>query len=159
MTINSEAVMMHASCAFDGEKARLFTGFSGVGKSTISKIMANAGNQIINDDRVIIRKKGSGYFVYNTPMYYKDYPKVAPLKSIYIISHSPENKITKLTGASAITKVMAFCIQNNFDKRFIQNRLQFFSELSSNISINELGFVPNESVVNFILDHEKRNNE
>ncbi|MDD3321861.1 MAG: phosphoenolpyruvate carboxykinase (ATP) [Paludibacter sp.] len=158
MTINSDAVMMHASCAFDGKKARLFTGFSGVGKSTISKIMSDAGHQIINDDRVIIRKKEEGYFVYNTPMYYRDYSKVAPLSAIYVISHSPENKIKKLNGAAAISKVMAFSIQNNFDKSIIQNRLHFFNELCSKISVNELGFVPNESVVKFILAHETENN-
>jgi len=154
LTIKSDAVMMHASCAFDGKSARIFTGFSGAGKSTMSKLWSETGNRIINDDRIIIRKKEKGYVVYNTPMYYRDIPKEAPLNSIYLISHSPENKIKKLSGAMAISKVMAFSIQNNFDKHFIQSRLNFFSELCMQIPVYDLGFVPDESAVNFIKANE-----
>lgn len=154
MTLNSDAVLMHASCAYDGQSARLFSGFSGAGKSTISQLWAASGNSIINDDRIIIRKQQNGYFVHNTPMYYKDMPKKAPLSSIYLISHFPENKAKRITGALAISKVMAFCIQNNYDKQFIQSRLIFFSELCLQIPVYELGFVPNESVVNYVLANE-----
>jgi len=154
MTLTSDAVMMHASCAFDGEKGRMFSGFSGAGKSTMSMIWSEAGSQIINDDRLIIRKTETGFNVHNTPMYYKDMPKVAPLSAVYLISHSPENKIKKLVGAMAVTRVMAFCIQNNFDKQFIQKRLGIFTEISMQVPIYDLGFVPNQSVVHFIKAHE-----
>lgn len=155
MTLKSDAVMMHASCAFDGEKARVFTGFSGAGKSTMSKIWSEAGNLIINDDRLIVRKQDDGFYVYNTPMYYRDIPKKAKLNSVFLISHSPENRIKKLDGALAISKVMAFSIQNNFDRQFIQDRLNLFTQLCSQIGVYELGFVPDESVVNFIIANEK----
>jgi hypothetical protein len=154
LTLKTDSVLMHASCAFDGSKARLFTGFSGNGKSTISKLWSEAGNQIINDDRIIIRRHENGYYAYNTPMYYKDISKKAPLGAIYLISHSPGNKIKKLSGALAISKVMAFCIQNNFEKQFIQSRLSFFSDLCTQIPVYDLGFVPDQSVVNFILTNE-----
>lgn len=155
LTLKSDAVMIHASCVFDGVKGRIFTGFSGNGKSTISKLWADAGNLIINDDRIIIRKRETGFYAYNTPMYYKDFPKKTALDAIYLISHFPENKIKKLSGALAVSKVMAFCIQNNFDQKHIKNHLDFLSELCSHISVYELGFVPDSSVVNFILANEK----
>jgi len=158
MSLKSDAVMMHASCVFDGRKARIFTGFSGAGKSTMSKLWSAAGNGIVNDDRLIIRKSENGYSVYNTPMYYADIPKMAPLSALYIISHSPENKMKKLSGALAISKVMAFCIQNNFEKQFIESRLSFFSELCASVPVYELGFVPDGRVVNFILANEKGGN-
>ena len=156
MTLKADAVMMHASCAFDGVKARIFSGFSGAGKSTMSKIWSEARNQIINDDRLIIRKQGDDYVVYNTPMYYQDIPKKAALSSVYLISHSPENKISKLNGAMAVSRMMAFSIQNNFDKQYIQSRLNFFSELCSKIPVYDLGFVPDGNVVNFIKDNESK---
>jgi hypothetical protein len=156
LTLLTDAVLMHASCAFDGKKGRMFSGFSGVGKSTMSMIWANAGSQIINDDRLVIRKMDGQFFVYNTPMYYVDISKKAPLSAIYLISHFPENKAKKLSGALAVSKVMAFCIQNNFDKSFINKRLGFFSDLCSATPIYELGFVPNESVVTYITENEKQ---
>jgi hypothetical protein len=81
-----------------------------------------------------------------------DMPRRTRLHSIYLISHSPVNKITQIHGALAISKVLAFCIQNNFDQLSIQNNLNFLECLiSSGISVYELGFVPNISVVDFIL--------
>ncbi len=156
LTLLTDAVLMHASCAFDGKNGRMFSGFSGAGKSTMSMIWANAGSQIINDDRLVIRKMNGQFFVYNTPMYYVDISKKAPLSAIYLISHFPENKAKKLSGALAVSKVMAFCIQNNFDKSFINKRLEFFSDLCSSTPIYELGFVPDESVVSYIAENEKQ---
>lgn len=154
LTLYTDAVLMHASCAFDGQKARMFSGFSGVGKSTISGIWAKAGAQIINDDRLVIRKINGEFFVYNTPMYYVDSSKKALLNSIYLIKHSPVNVLKPLKGALAVSRVMAFCIQNNFDKSFIDRRLKFFSELCQAVSVAELGFVPDQEVVTFIKNNE-----
>lgn len=154
ITLKTDAVMLHASCAYDGEKSRIFTGFSGAGKSTMSMIWAEAGNQIINDDRLIVRKMEDGFYVYNTPMYYQDKPKKAPLNSIFLISHSPENKIKKLNGALAVSRVMAFSIQNNFDRQFINSRIDLFTEINAKVAIYELGFVPDKEVVQFVLTNE-----
>jgi len=154
LTVNSQSALIHASCLYDGKKGRIFTGFSGAGKSTMSKLWADAGNLVINDDRLMIRKMDVGYFVYNTPMYYSDIPKKAPLNAIHLISHSPENKIKKLSGALAVSKVLAFCIQNNYDKKFIRNNLDFLSELCNHVPVYELGFVPNIGIVNFVLSNE-----
>ena len=154
MTIKTNSVMMHASCAFDGQRARMFSGFSGVGKSTMSRIWAEADNTIINDDRLIIRELENGFFVYNTPMYYKDIPKKAPLNAIFLIRHSPENKIQKLKGAIAASRTMAFCIQNNYDRSFVAGRIGFFARLAAAVDIYDLGFVPNASVIEFVKAHE-----
>lgn len=154
ITLKTNAVMMHASCAYDGTKARIFTGFSGAGKSTMSMIWSEAGNQIINDDRLIVRKMEDGFYVYNTPMYYQDIPKKAPLNSIYLISHSPENTINKLSGALAVSKVMAFSIQNNFDRQFINSRIDLFTDINNHVAIYELGFVPDKQVIQFVIANE-----
>lgn len=152
LTLHFEAVLMHASCVFDGEKGRLFSGFSGAGKSTISKLWAEAGNQIINDDRVIIRREETGYFVYNTPMYYEDVSKKATLNAVYLISHSPVNQLKKRNGASAVSGIMAFSIQHNFDSRFISHHLDFFSRLCTEVPVYDLGFVPDDGVIDFIKE-------
>jgi hypothetical protein len=156
LTLRNEAVMMHASCAFDGEKGRMFSGFSGVGKSTMSKLWAGEGSTIINDDRLIIRRKEDGtYVVHNTPMYYYDIPKSAPLDGIYLISHAPLNRINLIEGAMAVSRVMAFSIQNNFNQEFILKRLNFFSDMCAVVPVFDLGFTPYPEVVYFIRENEK----
>lgn len=154
LTLQSNAVMMHASCAFDGAKGRMFTGFSGVGKSTMSMLWSKAGSMIVNDDRLIIRKLNDRHWVYNTPMYYSDKPKKAPLNGIFLISHAPENRIKKLSGVEALSRVRAFSIQNNFDRRFVEHSLNVFSDLVEKVNVYDLGFVPDTSVVSFIKENE-----
>lgn len=151
-TLQGDAVMMHSSCIFDGEKGRLFSGFSGAGKSTISGLWVKSGATMINDDRVIIRREKEVYYVYNTPMYYADVPKRTRLDAVYLISHSPVNKIKQRTGALAVTGIMAFSIQNNYDARFVQHHLAFFSEMCQSVPVYDLGFVPDESVVRFVKE-------
>lgn len=159
MTLLTDAVLLHASCAFDGQKGRIFTGFSGAGKSTMSKLWSQSGSRIINDDRLIVRRVGDKFMVYNTPMYYQDIPKVASLDGLYLISHSPENRIRQVKGALAVSKVMAFCIQNNFERQFIEKRLDFFTQLCAEVPVYELGFVPDAGVVPFILMNEQKSIE
>lgn len=155
LTLNHDAVMMHASCAFDGERGRMFSGFSGVGKSTMSKLWWQFGCTIINDDRLMIRKeKEGGFTAHNTPMFYADVPKNAPLNALYLIYHSPENIIKPISGALAVSKVMAYSIQNNFSAQWIAKRLDFFTELVRVVPVYEYGFRPDLSAIHQILAHE-----
>lgn len=152
-TLQGNAVMMHSSCIFDGEKGRLFSGFSGAGKSTISGIWRDAGSRMINDDRVIIRKENDGYYVYNTPMFYEDEPKKTRLDAVYLIRHAKENLLTRRSGAAAVSGIMAFSIQNNFETQFVQHHLTFFSEMSEVVPVYDLGFVPDSSVIDYIREN------
>ena len=153
LTVKFDAIMLHASGVFDGTQGRLFSGFSGVGKSTMAGLWQKAGSKIINDDRLIIRKNNNGYTMHNTPMFYVDIPKEAPLHSIYLVHHSAENTIKKLNGAIAVSRIMAHCIQHGYNNNFIQHHLEFLSQLCNNISVYDVGFKPDISIVDFIVTY------
>ncbi len=155
LAVNNNAVMIHASGIFDGKKGRIFTGFSGTGKSTMAHQWFTSGSIVINDDRLIIRKINDKFFMYNTPMYYADQPKSAPVNEIHLIHHSPENSSLLITGVKAVSKVMAYCIQNNYDKRLIKNNIDFLSGLCMKANVYETGFLPDQSIVKYILERER----
>jgi hypothetical protein len=154
LTAKNNAIMIHASGVFDGQKGRLFTGFSGYGKSTMAKLWESAGNRIINDDRLVIRKKGEEYYMYNTPMFYPDEPKSAPLHAIHLIRHETVNMTEHLVGAEAVSNVMAFCIQNNYDASLIGNNAGFITGMAEQIPVYRTGFVPDQSAITFIHEQE-----
>jgi hypothetical protein len=154
LTVKNKAVMMHASGVFDGKKGRLFTGFSGAGKSTISNLWRESGSNLVNDDRLIVRKRGDQFFMYNTPMFYQDSPKESPIHAIHLIRHARENDTKKISGAKAVSNVLAFCIQHNFNKQFMVNHLNLIHELCQEVSVFETGFVPDARIVQFIGEHE-----
>jgi len=154
LVVNNNAIMMHASGVFDGKKGRMFTGFSGMGKSTMAIQWKNCGSTVVNDDRMIVRRSEDGYYMHNTPMYYMDVPKRAPLHAIHLIRHAGENTTRRITHAKAVSNVMAFCIQNNFDRNHIQKTLDFITELCETVGIYETGFVPDTSIVHYLQTHE-----
>jgi hypothetical protein len=92
--------------------------------------------------------------MYNTPMYYKDEPKSAPLHAIHLIQHASENWMEPMSGASAVSNIMAFCIQNNYDASLIDNNLDFILGMVEAIPVFKTGFVPELSAVKYINDHE-----
>jgi hypothetical protein len=91
--------------------------------------------------------------MHNTPMYYVDIPKEKPLHSIYLICHSRENIINKLSGATAVSRLMAYCIQHGYNSIILQHHLEFLTQLCSKVSIYEVGFKPDTEIVDLIKGH------
>ena len=69
LTVINNDIMIHASGVNYAGKGFLFSGVSGKGKSTMAGIWDNRGAKVIHDDRLIIRKTGDGYRMFNTPVY------------------------------------------------------------------------------------------
>ena len=134
-------------------KLIIFSAPSGAGKSTMSKIWSDAGRTIINDDRLIIRKTGDVFKVYNTPMYYVDFSKSVHLDSVFLIRHCKENQISRLSGAVAISRMLAFVIQNNFDPEIISHNLNIVQQIAETAGIYDLGVVPDKNIIPFVLNH------
>lgn len=149
LTVNNEAIMIHASGIHDGQKGRIFSGFSGVGKSTTAGIWNQAGSRVINDDRLIIRKTETGYAIHNTPMFYADEPKHAELNAIYLPYHASTNAAERLGGSQAVSRLMAYCIQHGYDRSYIEHHLSFIIAMLNTVPVSALGFVPNDEVVPF----------
>lgn len=145
--------LIHGSGVRDGENGYIFTGVSGIGKSTMAGIWSSMGAEVVNDDRLMICKDAEGYKFYNTPMpHYNDVSKSAPLKGIFLLSQSPTNYCTKTSGIKALSKVMANFIQQFYDAEVIAKQLDQTEELVNSIPVYELGFKPDTDVVTLIRD-------
>ncbi|MFA9220152.1 MAG: hypothetical protein ACEQSL_03090 [Sediminibacterium sp.] len=154
LTLNSNAFMIHASGVWDGETGRIFSGFSGVGKSTMAKIWEEEGAHIENDDRLIVREVKGEYFMYNTPMPYADLNKQAQVSKFYFPFHAKKNSAEKLSGAQGLTQLMAFCFQHNYDKRYTEHLITQLERIIQHTSSYKLGVVPTPSIIDFIRSLE-----
>lgn len=156
LTVHGESIMIHCSATSDHGVGRLFTGVSGKGKSTMARLWFEAGASVLNDDRIIIRKTENGkYEMHNTPMFYEDRPRMAPLFAAYVIHHAPQNEVRELQGAEAVSALAANCIQHGYDKGTLMRHLQFLTEMVRTVSVHSLGFVPTPPVVDLIRDNER----
>lgn len=154
LTVINGDIMIHASGVNHSGNGYLFSGVSGKGKSTIARLCENAGAKVIHDDRLILRKTGSGYIMYNTPVYNNDEPQESPFNRIYIIYHGTTNKIIPVKGALAISLIMANCIQHNWEAEIIAKLLGAVSTMCETIPSARLFFVPDQIVTDLILENE-----
>jgi len=154
LTTNENAIMIHSSGIVDGGKGRLFSGFSGVGKSTMAGIWQQNGNTTINDDRLLLTINDDKVIMHNTPMFYEDEPKSNQLNAIYLLKQTKEHTIRRLNDAEAISRLLAFCIQHGYDKSFLEHHLNTVFDIYNRIPIYELGFKLDADVIDFIRSND-----
>ncbi|MFM8596325.1 MAG: hypothetical protein ACKOBN_04420 [Flavobacteriales bacterium] len=150
-------LMIHGSAVRLGQQTRVFSGFSGVGKSTMAKLWEqNRQATIINDDRLIIRKKDNDWFVYNTPMFYEAAPQVGKLHTVFFPYHAPANHIEKISGVAALSKLLAHAIHHGHNKSHVKHHMDIATQLISQIPCHQLGVVPTPEVIDYILEKESQ---
>jgi hypothetical protein len=154
LTVIHGDIMIHASGVNNLGRGYLFSGISGKGKSTIAGLWDKTGAKVIHDDRLIVRKNGTGYLMHNTPVYNNDEPLASPLHKIFIIEHGIENKVIPVKGAQAVSLVMANCIQHNWGRDLIARLLGSVSIMCGTIPVVKLSFRPDRSVIDLILENE-----
>ena len=150
-----DILMIHGSAVILDQQTRVFSGFSGVGKSTMAKLWEqNRQATIINDDRLILRKIENEWFVYNTPMFYAAAPQKGKLHTVFFPYHAPANKMEKLNGVAALSKLLAHTIHHGHNKAHVQHHMDIATQLISHVACHQLGVVPTAAVIDFILEKE-----
>jgi hypothetical protein len=154
LTVIHGDILIHASGVNNAGNGYLFSGVSGKGKTTMAKLWDKSGAKVIHDDRLILRKTGSGYMMYNTPVYNNDEPKESHLDKIFLIEHGKKNELIPVRGAASISLVMANCIQHNWDSGIIARLLGAISIMCGTVPVVRLLFKPDRSIIDDILENE-----
>jgi hypothetical protein len=151
-----KGLLIHASGVSVEGAAYLFTGVSGIGKSTMARLWAECGAQVLNDDRLVLRLMDNRVNVYNNPMpHYKQYPHEAVLKKIFLLRQSTENYIQPLKGVMAYSRVLGNFIQQFYNKQMVQNHLVLVEQILSKVEVYEVGFKPDHDIVAMIKSMDR----
>jgi hypothetical protein len=155
LSTEESLILIHGAGIYMDGIGRVFSGVSGIGKSTMAEIWRNIGAQVINDDRLIIRIVKDGSIVmFNTPMTYSDSYKSTPLNHLYLPFHSKDKCLEKLTGAKGISQLFASCIQHGYEKENILHHLNVIERILMVCSLSKLGVVPTTQMCSYILENE-----
>ena len=150
-----KGLLIH-SCGIDynGEGV-LFAGSSGAGKSTIARLGINKkGVKVLSDDRVIVRQKDGEFWIYGTPWHGDARvcsPEKAPLEKILFLKHAEDNIIKRISPVDAVSRLIVCSFPTYWDKKGMEFILKFCTELVQKVPCYEIGFVPDESVLNLVL--------
>lgn len=111
--LSHSGMMLHASAVELDGKAYLFSGNSGAGKSTHTRLWQQVFGeraQVFNDDKPALRYIDGKWYAYGTPWCGKDginQNKRLPLAGICFLKQAPENKIRRLDVKEVLSRVIA----------------------------------------------------
>ena len=119
--LEHDGLMLHASAIAYKGQAYLFSGPSGVGKSTHTRLWQSVFGeevQVFNDDKPALRRMDGRWYAYGTPWCGKDGINInmkVPLAGICFLRQAKENRISELSPEDAIPELVAQTL-NKFQK-------------------------------------------
>jgi hypothetical protein len=132
----------------------LFSGVSGAGKSTLANLWKNRENaNLLSDDRMIIRNIDGRFWMFGTPWHGDAKvasPEGVPLGRIFIIKHSPKNYASRLRANDAASALFVRCFPTFWNSSGMAYTLNLLGEIAEQVPCYELGFVPNETILDFV---------
>ncbi len=147
-------ILLHGSAVNYQDKTFLFTGVSGIGKTTMAGLWSNCGAEVINDDRLILKRLNEKVVVYNNPMpSYQQEPRQGNLSGIFLLKQEKYNYIKKIQGVQAFTRVLANCIQQFYDPEMVKKHLALVEAIVQCVPVYEVGFLPTNEIVKDILKY------
>jgi hypothetical protein len=153
---SGRGVEIHAAGIVDvNGDGHLFSGQSGAGKTTISRLWHyEPGVTILSDDRIILRKVDGRYRMYGTPWHgeaeFSD-PAGAPLRHIYFIRHGLENARVRTTGAEAATHLFARAFPPFYSAAGLAFTLAFCDEAVAAVPCYDLSVLPDRTIIDFLM--------
>ena len=141
--------LMHSASAIRNGRAFLFSGVSGAGKTTISRL-APPDATLLTDEISYVRKRGDGYIAYGTP-FTGELAKIgenvsAPLEALYLLAKGPENRIDPVAPGEAARSVLANMLFFAEDEELVQATFHSAFEFASRVPVRRLTFVPDVRV-------------
>lgn len=149
---------LHSSAVELDGKAYLFSGPSGMGKSTHTRLWQKVfgeGAQVFNDDKPALRRIDGKWFAFGTPWCGKDrinQNKKVPLAGICFLKRGEENKIRRLDPKEAFPLLMSQTIRKFRKAESLDLLLNIIGYLIEEIPIFELENKPVEEAA--MLSHK-----
>ena len=149
-TANQQTALFHSSVVSYQDKAYMFLGPSGTGKSTHSSLWLKyiKGTKLVNDDNPVVRVLDDGsIWVYGSPWSGKTpcYRNVSyPLGAIVDLSQAPENRIRRLRPLEAYAALMMSISGKRWDKQLAEGLHETENLLVTNAAVWHLDCLPDE---------------
>ena len=147
-------VLLHACGIDDRGEGLLFSGVSGAGKSTTSRLWAETpGATLLSDDRIIVTRRDQEFWMYGTPWHGDARvvsPLAAPLEQVYVLKHAQYNQAIPLGPQEATKRLLVRSFPTYWDAEGMSWTLSFLAELCERVPCHELSFLPDPSAVEYV---------
>jgi hypothetical protein len=145
--------LLHAASAILGGRAFVFTGISGAGKTTISRLAPPAAT-LLTDEVSYLRLSGNTATAWGTPFAGElgtpGENVSAPVAALYFLEHAPVNRRSPLNRAEALQRLMRNILFFASDAELVQLVFETAAEFLERVPAYRLEFVPDTEVWSLI---------
>ena len=141
--------LLHAASAICDGRAYLFSGVSGAGKTTMTRL-APADITLLTDEISYLRPSADGYAAFGTP-FAGELAKAgenctAPVSALFFLEKGPENRVDELTSAEAVRRLMRNILFFAEDRGLVEKLLDTACDFVARVPIRRLTFYPDARV-------------
>lgn len=151
LLIRHDRVCFHASCIRTELGGILFSGPSGMGKSTQAQLWCDhRAAELINGDRPILQRTEAGYLAWGSPYAGSSRCHVndsVPVSALVFLDQAKENRIRRLGGGEAFRRIYAGLTMYSWDREFVERAVDLAMDLASAVPCYELACLPDRSAV------------
>jgi hypothetical protein len=151
--------LLHAASAICDGRACLFSGVSGAGKTTMTRL-APPDVTLLTDEISYLRPNAEGYSAFGTPfageLARAGENCTAPVSALFFLEKGPENRVDELPSAEAVRRLMRNILFFAEDRGLVEKLLATACEFVARVPIRRLTFYPDarvwDEVRNFARD-------
>jgi hypothetical protein len=141
--------LLHSAGAIRNGRAFLFSGVSGAGKTTISRL-APPDVTLLTDEVSYVRLVDASYRACGTP-FAGELARVgencsAPIASLFFLKQGPENKIEAVAKSEAVLRLMRNILFFAEDAALVEKVFQSACEFVERVPVQQLTFTPDSRV-------------
>lgn len=159
--IHKERLCLHAACVDTPLGGLLFSGPSGIGKSTQAELWQKyRGAKLINGDRPILSKEG-GWLAWGSPYAGSSKCHISencPVSAIIMLRQAENCTLRRLRLTEAFKAVWSGLTVHSWDRTFIETAVELVMEIVNTVPVFEFACTPDLRAVEFLEQELKKEN-
>jgi hypothetical protein len=149
--------LLHAASAICDGNAYLFSGVSGAGKTTLTRLAPHDAT-LLTDEISYIRPGADGYSAFGTP-FSGELARAgenckAPLAALFFLEKGPENRVDELSPAEGVRRLMRNILFFAEDRELVEQLLVTACDFVKRVPVRRLTFYPDTRVWDQIRNFE-----
>ncbi len=141
--------LLHAASAICDGRAYLFSGVSGAGKTTMTRL-APADITLLTDEISYLRPNARGYAAFGTPfageLAKAGENRTAPVSTLFFLEKGRENRVDELSSAEALRRLMRNILFFAEDQSLVEKLLATACDFVARVPFRRLTFYPDARV-------------
>jgi hypothetical protein len=141
--------LLHAASAICDGQAFLFSGVSGAGKTTMTRI-APPDVTLLTDEISYLRPNAGGYAAFGTPfageLARSGENCTAPVAALFFLEQGPSNRIDEISSAEAVRRLMRNILFFAEDRVLVEKLFATACDFVAKVPLRRLTFYPDDRV-------------